>query len=834
MTNDPFVRAEEIFHAASDLAASERTAYVVRACGGDVELRRIVDRLLARDSAPHALDGAPIALAPDLAGLVPDRIGRYRVLRMLGEGGMGQVYEAEQLEPRRTVAIKVLRPTYASAELISRFRREGQVLGALHHPGIAQVYEAGTAPLVVSDTVVAEVPFLAMELVRGEPLDVAVRSRGLDERAILELFLKICDAVHHAHAAGVVHRDLKPSNILVVDGGTTSHAGSEQPHVLAPKVLDFGVARLVQPGVESSIATRTGEVLGTLAYMSPEQARGDTNAVDARADVWALGVLLYEMLGKQRPFRLDGLPLHAAARVIEDGEPTRLATLDTRWRGDLDTIVAKCLEKDRERRYATTADLAGDVRRHLAHQPIHARPPSALYLVAKYARRHRMLVAAVAATLVALVGGLSYGLVRARAERDEAVAATDFLGKLLETPDANFGDKDLTVRQAITRLEPALAAHFAVKPALEARMRRLFARAFDQADDFERANALYVEALRLDESAFGPEGASTLKTAAYLAQTEMMLGRYDDAEARLRRVLAVQDRVLSPEDPETLLTAEFLADLYQRQGRAQESIAAFSDLLARCERAPDVDDARRAQFASTYAGALMGMQRYAEAEPIYRDALATLERALGPDHQSTISTRHGLAVLLSDTDRIDEALAEEHVALDAARRSFGPRSVLVASCLGHLAALEGQRGNLDLAERLLTEHVASVDAAFGRRTIEAAASRNNLAGVHRAKKRPDLAEPIYREILANAGRDLGAESWVRWIYQAQLGSTLLELKRPLEAEPLLIEAHANLERILGAADERTSSVARAVAGSMRMQGRAEEDEQWKARAGQVR
>ncbi len=304
---------------------------------------------------------------------LPTHIGRYRILRRHGEGGMGIVYEAEQDNPRRTVALKVIRSELVSPELVKRFKNEAQILARLQHPGIAQVYEAGMSE--------DGRPFFAMELIRGMPLDEYARSRGLDQPARLELLAKVCDAVQHAHDKAVVHRDLKPGNILVEESGQ-------------PKVLDFGVAHVTAADVlATSSQTRTGQLLGTLNYMSPEQLSAHPSGLDGRSDVYTLGVILFELLANRLPYHLDQLPVHEVARVIEQEEPSRLGSIDKVYRGDVEIIVAKALEKDKTRRYASAGDLASDIRRFLRGEPILARPASALYQIRKFTRRHRALVA---------------------------------------------------------------------------------------------------------------------------------------------------------------------------------------------------------------------------------------------------------------------------------------------------------------------------------------------------------------------------------------------------------------------------------------------------------
>jgi WD40 repeat protein/predicted Ser/Thr protein kinase len=418
MTEQPDDRTEILFDRAVGLPPEEQAAFLDAACRGDPGLRAELESLLAHDRRTQTAGGwleSPLVrgpAGPPAGGAgpppggpgLPQRVGRYRVLRCLGEGGMGIVYEAEQDSPRRPVALKVIRPGLASPALVQRFAHEAQILGRLHHPGIAQVYEAGLAE--------DGRPFFAMEFVRGLRLDEYARRHGLDAAARAGLLARVCDAVQHAHDRGVVHRDLKPANILVDEAGQ-------------PKVLDFGVSRAAGAGLLTGAGlTQTGQVLGTPNYMSPEQVAAEPAAIDRRADVYALGVVLFELLAHRLPYQLEHRPLAEAARLILEQEPPRLGALDPGLRGDAETIVAKALEKERARRYPSAAELAADLRRWLAHEPIQARPASALYHLRKFARRHRGLVGGVVATGAALLLGLvgtvlfAVGEARQRAEAE--------------------------------------------------------------------------------------------------------------------------------------------------------------------------------------------------------------------------------------------------------------------------------------------------------------------------------------------------------------------------------------------------------------------------------
>jgi eukaryotic-like serine/threonine-protein kinase len=379
---------EALFQQATDLVPARRGAFLDERCAGDPDLRAAVEELLrfdAEDQREPDFLPSPAALLraalPPRAEAMPASFGRYRILRRHGEGGMGTVYEAEQDNPRRTVALKVIRPEHVSPELINRFKHEAQILARLQHSGIAQVHEAGMSE--------DGRPFFAMEFIRGMPLDEFTRSRGLAPAARLELLARVCDAVQHAHDKGVIHRDLKPGNILVDESGQ-------------PKVLDFGVAHVTAADLLTTASrTQTGQMLGTLSYMSPEQIAAHPAGLDARSDVYTLGVILFELLAHRLPYHLDQLPVHEVARVIEQQEPSRLGSIDKACRGDVEIIVARALEKEKSRRYASAGDLASDIRRHLQGEAILARKVSTAERYWRWTRRNPS---------IAVLGGVLTGV----------------------------------------------------------------------------------------------------------------------------------------------------------------------------------------------------------------------------------------------------------------------------------------------------------------------------------------------------------------------------------------------------------------------------------------
>lgn len=435
MATERFERAVELFHRACDLPADERSTFLNRECSGDAALRAEVDSLLRYDDdggkiieAAEAGAGIEAIAAETSVGAdeLPKRIGGYRIIAKLGEGGMGEVFEAEQESPRRRVALKVIRAGHLSPKIVRRFEHEAFVLGQLQHPGIAHIYESGVVGINGRRQ-----PYFAMELIRGARVNVFADEQHLNTRQRLELMARVCDAVQHAHQKGIIHRDLKPANILVVadDAGTkprsdASGTGTGIDAIGQPKILDFGIARATDGDVYSTtMQTDVGQIVGTLAYMAPEQVEGDSRDIDTRCDVYALGVVMYEVLSGKRPYDLTNIPMIEAARIIREDDATRLSVIDNSLRGDVATIVAKAMEKDRERRYGSAAELAADIRRHLNDEPIAARPTSAFYQMRKFARRHSGLVGGAAAALLAIIIGAGISVRYAVEARRNAIEA---------------------------------------------------------------------------------------------------------------------------------------------------------------------------------------------------------------------------------------------------------------------------------------------------------------------------------------------------------------------------------------------------------------------------
>ena len=395
MDDERSKRVEEMFQRAADMPADQRERFLRERCGSDSRLRREVETLLRHEiAAPPAFlrgraeetmlaaDSGPVA--PPLVG---KQVGRYRLLRVIASGGMGTVYEARQERPRRTVALKMLKFGLASPSAMHRFAHEAEILGRLQHPNIAQIYEAGT-----HEDAYGRVPFFAMEYIAGaKAITDYAHDLRLSTNLRLELFAEVCDAVSHGHQKGIIHRDLKPSNIQVDPSGH-------------PKVIDFGIARATEADMTiATLQTDVGQLVGTLQYMSPEQCAGDSSEIDTRSDVYALGVVLYELLAGRLPYDLTTPSLFEIPRIIREETPRKLSAINRTLRGDVQTIVLKALEKDRERRYQSADDLARDIRHYLAGEPIEAKRDSTLYVLRKHLWRHRNLVAVATGFVLLLI-----------------------------------------------------------------------------------------------------------------------------------------------------------------------------------------------------------------------------------------------------------------------------------------------------------------------------------------------------------------------------------------------------------------------------------------------
>ena len=751
----------------------------------------------SRPTEPPAATPAPGSARRDPRSL-PASIGDYRVLELLGEGGMGTVYQAEQKSPQRIVALKVIKPGAASYELLRRFEQEAAALGRLQHPGIAQIYEAGTA-----DSGFGPQPYFAMEFIHGRQLLGYAEEKRLDTRQRLALMAEVCEAVHHAHQRGIIHRDLKPGNILVDQHGQ-------------PKILDFGVARVTDSDAQATRQTDMGQLIGTLAYMSPEQVLADPLALDIRSDVYALGVILYELLASKLPYAIDGKAIHEVVQAIREEEPTPLSSIHRSYRGDINTIVAKALEKDKARRYASAADLAADIRRHLTDEPIVARPASTAYQLHKFARRHKGLVAATAAVFLALVAGVVASTLEAvrahraeraaeeqrnRANQEAAVAraVSDFLQNdiLAQASAANQAgpaakpDPDIKVRTALDRAAARIQGRFDEQPELEAAIQDTIGRTYFQLGLFPQARTQLERALGLYERTLGPENPKTLTTMSRLGRTAWLQGEYAEAETLLGRALGVQQRVLSPDHPDTLYSMNNLGNVYRAQGKDPQAETLYSQTLEARRRVLGPEHPDTLTSINNLANVYWTQGKYAPAEALYHQAMDIQRRVQGAEHPDTLLSMTNLADAYARQGKYAQAEALFTPTLEISRRVLGRDHPRTLDLLSNMAAMYMGQGQYALAEAHEAEALAGRRLTLGSEHPETMTWAADLALYLLAQGKFRESERLSREVLAFNLKDQ-PDDWQRFRAESLLGASLAGLKKYAEAEPLLLAGHRGM------------------------------------------
>ncbi|MCC6428706.1 MAG: serine/threonine protein kinase [Phycisphaerales bacterium] len=751
----------------------------------------------------------------------PSRIGRYTIIRILGEGGMGTVYEAQQESPRRAVALKVIRAGQVSHSLLRRFEHESAVLGRLQHPGIAQVYEAGT----IEDERGHSVPFFAMEFIRGVPLTeyASIKNLGTGER--LDLIARICDAVYHAHQKGVIHRDLKPGNILVDEAGQ-------------PKVLDFGVARATDSDVQqTTLQTNIGQIIGTVPYMSPEQVTGDPSELDTRSDVYALGVIAYELLAGRLPYSLDKRLIHEAVRIIREEEPTRLSSINRTLRGDVETIIAKALEKDKARRYQSAESLASDIRRYLKDEPIIARPASTWYQAAKFARRNRGLVAGMAAAFVFLSAGLVVALVsRAdavqarnseRIRADELKKVADFQGQMLAQVDPTTAGvrlaEDIRDRYSAV-LAKASVPEDERSPQIESFI-----------GQFSRVNATDAALKLIDQTILKPAAdaistqfsdqptvAATLRSA--LAARYYDLGMYQPAVSLEQMALASRRSILGEEHEETLSSIGNLAAYTNSLGNREEARPLYREAVDKSRRVRGNDNANTLACIANLGYALLDEGKVAEAEPLLRESLDARLRILGEDSPDTITSMSHWANLLRDQGKFAEAEAQYRDVLDRRRRVLGEDHLRTLGTLNDIGAILKYQGKIPEAIAVFREVVDRRRGLLGEMHPSTLSAIQNLGAALMQTQQHAEAESFLREALSKQQELLGPDHASTLITLGNFCVYLINQNKFAEAEPLCRETLERRTRILG--DNHTGTlIANNVMGlCLIRQGRLEEGE----------
>jgi tetratricopeptide (TPR) repeat protein len=775
-------RERELFEQAAALAGAARAAFLAAACGEDRALLDAVSALLVADEASHTAgvlrldlrEPGPGAAADLAAGTL---VGPFRILGVLGRGGMGTVYDAEQDRPRRRVALKVLHSGVTHPAALRRFEFETEVLGRLRHPNIAQVHQAGTARI---DGVAR--PYFAMERVAGVPLTDHAAQHRLDLAEKIALLIDVCDAVDHANHGGVIHRDLKPANILVDGDGR-------------PKVLDFGIARAID-GEDAALMTRAGQVVGTLAYMSPEQAAGDPGRVGVASDVHALGVVGYELLTGALPYPVVGVTVTRALQVLAEFEPVPLARHGRAFRGDLDTIFRKALERDAAVRYATAAELRDDLRRFLRHETISARPPSAIYQVRKFARRHRGLVAGAALAALALVAGTIASVtwaVRAEAAEVDATRSarlskrvTDFVIDLFRAaaPEVAYG-KLITAKDLVEQGRRRIEAEFAGEPLLRAELGGILGDVFAAMGDYPAAAPLVTRALD-DLRASVPANDPRLVDATYaMGRLAVQSGRLEEGRRQLEESLALHQRIGAGRDERVARCLDGLGSVAQRSGEYDAAMAHFADALAiraaageprniartlmgvagthqlrgdlpaaaaAYERAlallADVDDPSLTGALATNLGNLRVAEgRLQDAETLFRRALALGEDLLGKEHPLLVRRLNNVAAVIAQDGRFDEAT-------QLLQRAIALASTLDAGQDDGLASALQSLGNVRIARDdpagalVHWGRAAAIFERIGPRSAPLADVLENMAIAHERLQQHDEAAALRARVAA--------------------------------------------------------------------------------------
>ena len=860
-----------------EVPAGERDAFLGEMCGDDQELRDELLRLLAADESdetfltPPDRDEVARTFETDEAPRIAPgtRVGRYELVREIGVGGMGVVYEAIQEKPRRRVALKVVRGELFDPERMKRIELESQALALLHHPGIVPLFDSGRTD--------DGSPYFAMEFVDGKSLDDFIDDADLPMRDRLALFLEICSAIAYAHQKGVIHRDLKPSNILVTDdagaGEHTSSGSTGSSRLRRARVLDFGLARITDADVSQvSLPTETGRILGTLAYMSPEQASGQSADIDQRSDVYSLGVILYELVSGERPYDLAGCWLGEAVTRIKTREPRPLRRVLGRRVGDLETIVGKALEKDPDRRYVGAAALAEDVARYLDGLPVLAHPPSAAYQLRKLVSRHKLVSAVLAAAIllgVAFLLHLSRMLGLVEGQRSAKAEALAFQTAILASIDPAVDGRDVRLVDVIRDADRRFEERAFERPEVEAVVRGTLGRSYHALGEHGPAERHLEEALRLLRERHGESHAEAVDAALYLGLLRQSQGRLDEAESLLRFAHAARREAHGESDERTLEAAIHVGWLLQDRGRIAEAERLCRDALDVARRVLGRDEVTTLAAMKNLAAILHETGELEEAEELYRAVLDARRRRHGEEHPDTLAAMGNLAGFMQWRERsAAEALLRRLLEIHA--RVHGPRHASTLTVTINLASCLYLQREFDEARSLCESALEVLPEVLGNEHPLTLNARSNLAAIHHASGRPDEAEALYREALGGLRATVGVEhpqalavlfglasllQWQQrtaeaaeiyavgaevvprvypaandafsWRFPEQLARCLVDLERHEDAELVLLELHRRLEA--NGKDEQAAATAQALIDLYQSWGRPDDVQAWQLR-----
>ena len=794
-------------------------------------------------------------LQPEIKDITPGALiaGKYKLLEELGSGGMGVVYLAEQVEPvRRRVALKIIKLGMDTRQVVARFETERQALAVMDHPNIARVFDAGATE--------TGRPYFVMELARGIPITDYCDRHKLSAQERLKLFIGVCQAVQHAHQKGVIHRDLKPSNILVV-------VQDDRP---VPKIIDFGIAKATDHRLaQRTLFTERGQLIGTPEYMSPEQAEMSGLDVDTRTDIYSLGVILYELLAGALPF--DAGELRSAGfgeiqRIIRETEPpkasTRLSTLkETKaeiaekrgtdagslvklLRGDLDWITMKAMAKDRTHRYSSASELAAEIERYMRHEPVTAGPPSALYRIRKYVRRHKLGVAAAAVVLLAvLVGtaGTTIGFLRAvRAEKkavEEAATATrvsDFLVDLFNVSDPSEAKGNtITAREILERGAKKVEKELAGQPAIQARLMDTMGQVFQSLGLFDQALPLMESALQLRRLNLGNDHPDTGLSLEHTGLVLIARGDYAAAEPLLQEAIEVRRRLLGNDHADVARSLAGLGELNYMKGDLEQAERFFRESLDIRRTALGSEHVETSNSLNDLAMTLKAKGSYEEAEPMYRESLAIRQKLFGEDHPAIAQSLNNLGMFLYQmflNKKNDGSEAEQlfRQALEMNRRMLGNDHPEVSTNLNNLALLLREKGDYDQAIVLFREVIEIDRKNLGDEHPYIANAMRNLAAALVRKGDYTMAEELFRRAIEIQRKTFAEDSWNIATTKLLLGACYNEAKRFREAEPLLLEAFPVIKKAFGIDHSRTQAAINSLIGLYEAWGKPEKTAEYRS------
>src|SRR5215469_12728572 len=725
----------------------------------------------------------------------PKFVGPYQLIRKLGEGGMGQVWLAEQTAPvHRHVALKLIKVGMYDDLVLRRFQAERQSLAMMEHPSIAKVFDAGATP--------DGQPYFVMEYVSGTPITDYCDRKRLPIKQRLELFSKVCEGVQHAHQKAIIHRDLKPANILV----------SEVDGKPVPRIIDFGLAKAITSELGSeTVLTRVGAFVGTPGYMSPEQAEPSVQDVDTRTDVYSLGAVLYLLLTGAQAFdssTWNKMPMYEVLRQLREVEPATPSTkvradlasaskaglrgvqpkqLQATLHGDLDWITMKALEKDRDRRY-------------LNNEPVLARPASRAYRLRKFVGKNRLAVAFTAALLILIVGfaiSMTVERNRARREAETSKRVSDFMANMFKISDPSESrGSTITAREILDKSSEHIERELGQDPQVQARLMQTMGATYRGLGLYKQAQTLLEHAVAIQKQALGPEDPETLRSMALLGVVLEGLGRREDSETVLREALSEQQKVLGPEAPETMDTVGYLSDTLAIEGHLAEAEGLIRRTLANQQRTLGLENPATLRSMRSLCRNLHDQGRLAEAEQLNRETIALEVHALGPDHPGTLWSMNQLALVLQEQGRYAEAEKLFRETLAASTRVLGPDHDNTRAALANIGLVLQQEGHFQEAEAIQRQELAATRTAEGPENPDTLDSVNELGITLGKEHKLEESEMLLRASLGTSMRTLGPTATVTLNAMSKLALTLAYEKREKESIALfdkLIGHAANAE-----------------------------------------